>query len=87
MIVSSAHSFASGASSLKRAAAPTPTGFTRASRYSSMKCDVMVGRAARSETKSKISSRGAEMMAETVTSRMRARSYRPDVASRTARGG
>src|SRR5215210_17436 len=42
-----------------------------------MKWAVKAGRAARSDTKSKTSSRGAEMVADTETSRMRARSYRP----------
>src|SRR5215210_2135689 len=42
-----------------------------------MKWSVKAGRAARSQTKSNTSSRGAEMMVETVTSRMSAPSYRP----------
>src|SRR5215211_5547416 len=42
-----------------------------------MKWSVNAGLAARSETKSKTSSRGAEMVVETVTSRMRGPSYLP----------
>src|SRR5215210_421805 len=42
-----------------------------------MKWSVYEGLAARSETKSNTSSRGAEMVVETVTSRMRGPSYLP----------
>src|SRR5215210_4693609 len=46
-----------------------------------MKWSVYEGLAARSETKSKTSSRGAEMIVETVTSRMRGPSYLPRSAA------